>query len=192
LYRKQDTIMDILNLSKSKIKQDLLKLYFAHPEKQYYIRELARMLHRPAAYIRRELMNLEKIGLFTSEFAGKEKYFKLNQNFLFYKEVKSVVNKTIGIESRIKQILDKSKNIEAAYIFGSYAKDKLTPESDIDLLIIGQKDNVDIHHKIYGLQTEFDREINIIDMDRKEFIKRQKKKDEFISEIFANKIIKLI
>ena len=184
--------MDILNLSKSKIKQDLLKLYFAHPEKQYYIRELARILHRPAAYIRRELMNLEKIGLFTSEFVGKEKFFKLNMNFLFYKEVKNIVNKTIGIEGRIKQILENGKNIEAAYIFGSYAKDKLTPESDIDLLIIGQKNNVDIHNKIYGLQTEFDREINIIDIDGKEFAKRKKKKDEFLGEIFSNKIIKLV
>lgn len=184
--------MDILNLKKSKIKQELLKIYFAHPERQYYIRELARVLHLPAAYIRRELMDLEKIGLFSSEFIGKEKFFRLNQNFLFYKEVKSIVNKTIGVEGRIKQILEKSKNIEAAYLFGSYAKDKLTPESDIDLLIIGRENNVEIHNEIYGLQAELDREVNIIDISKKEFVKRQKKKDEFLGEIFSGKIIKLI
>ena len=39
------------------------------------------------------LVNLEKEGLFVSEFSGKERYFWLNAKFPLYKEVEEVLNK---------------------------------------------------------------------------------------------------
>jgi len=183
--------MDILNLNKSKIKRDILRLYFAHEEKRYYLRELERLLKRPAAYIRRELIKLEKEGLFLSEYSGKERYFWLDCNFFLFKEVRGIVNKTIGIEGRLRKILSQEEGIEEAYIFGSYAKGKLEAESDIDLLLIGPGNNLKARKNIYNLQRMFEREINIIDMDKKEMEKRKKEKDEFFSNIFSGKIIKI-
>lgn len=184
--------MDILNFKKSKIKRDLLQLFFAHPEKRYYLREMERILERPAAYIRRELIKLEQEGLFLSEYVGKERFFWLNQNFFLFQEIKGIVNKTIGIEGRLKQIIKHSKKISEAYVFGSYANDSLTPESDIDLLLISSAVELGVRNQIYKLQKEFGREINIVDMDDEEFAKRKKTKDEFIMNIFSNKIIKLV
>ena len=184
--------MDILNIKKSKLRRELLQLYFSHPEKRYYIRQLERIINQPAAYIRRELMRLEKEGLFSSEFQGKEKYFQLDQEYYLYKEIKSIINKTIGIEGMLKKILSKSSGIEEAYIFGSYAKDKLSPESDIDILIIGSASVADTRGKIYKLQEKFGREFNIIDIDKKEFLKKLKNKDDFLIEVMKGKKIKLV
>ncbi|MFA5779275.1 MAG: hypothetical protein WC947_03990 [Elusimicrobiota bacterium] len=59
--------MEILQIIKSKLRKELLSLYFTNPEKKYYLRELERMLDLSVANIRRELINLEKTGLFQSE-----------------------------------------------------------------------------------------------------------------------------
>lgn len=201
MYIKKDTIvtiisynynMDILNIKKSKLRRELLRLYFNHPEKRYYIRELERTINQPAAYIRRELMNLEKEGLFISEFQGKQKYFFLDVDFYLYNEIKSIVNKTIGIEGELKEILKKIKGLEEAYIFGSYAKDQLSPESDIDLLVVGSASAEAVNEKIYKIQNKIGREINVINIGEKEFADRLTKKDPFLNEIMKNKKIKLL
>jgi predicted nucleotidyltransferase len=184
--------MDILNLGKSKIKQDLLRLFFSHPERRYYIRELARMLNLPPAYIRRELIKMENEGLFKSEFAGKERYFFLNPDYFLYQEVKSIVERTIGIEGSLKKALSRIEGIKEAYIFGSYAKNKLTPDSDIDLFIVGSNNYDKTLAKITSLQEKFGREFNLIDMSEAEFDKKKKHKDELLSNILSGKKIKLL
>jgi predicted nucleotidyltransferase len=184
--------MDILNLSKSKLRQKLLRLYFSHPEKKYYIRQLARMFNQPAAYVRRELLRLEKEGLFTSEFVGKERFFALNKKHYLYLEIKKIISKTIGIEGALRQDLAKIKGIKEAYLFGSYAKDRLGPESDIDVLIIGSADPEKIIKKVVSWQKKFKREFNVIDMSEAEFKKRKRNKDELLLNILSSKLIKLL
>lgn len=182
--------MDILNLEKSKVKRDLLVLYFSHPEKKYYLRELERMLTYQASYIRRELLVLENIGMFISEYIGKERFFKLNKNFIFYKETKTIVEKTYGVEGFLKNVIKDSKNIKEAYIFGSYAKEKLKAESDIDILLITDGDISKLKSRIYDYQEKIKREMNIVEIDKKEF-EKNKQEDDFLKNILKNKKIKL-
>jgi len=184
--------MDILNLEKSKVKRDLLVLYFSHPEKRYYLRELERMLAYQVSYIRRELISLEKIGLFVSEYIGKERFFKLNKDFIFYKEVKTILDKTYGVEGFLRNVLSSDERIKQAYIFGSYAKNKLSSESDIDLLLVSQGDIKRTKTKIYDFQEKIKREINIVDFNEKEFSQRKRSKEEFVFNILNNPKIKLL
>lgn len=50
----------------SQARVKLLKLFLMHPEKKYYIRQIARDLRLQLNSVRRELENLEKFGLLTS------------------------------------------------------------------------------------------------------------------------------
>ena len=63
--------MDIFNLKRSKTREKLLRLYFSNPVKKYYLRELERILNLPVGNIRRELLSLEKSGLFKRGKNGK-------------------------------------------------------------------------------------------------------------------------
>ena len=59
------------NLFGSNARVKILKLFLLHPEKKYYIRQLARDLDLQVNSVRRELDNLEKFGLLKSSI-GKE------------------------------------------------------------------------------------------------------------------------
>lgn len=184
--------MDILNLQKSKLRSEILKLYFAHPERKYYLRELERVLKKPVAYIRRELLALEKTGLFVSEFQGRQKYFILNKKFPLYSEFEKIVFKTIGVEGSLRTELAKIKNIETAFIFGSFAGGGKDEISDIDLMIIGRPDEDKLISIISRLEKEIDREINYHIFSFSDLEKKIKKENSFIRSVLKNKKIFLI
>jgi len=88
--------------------------------------------------------------------------------------------------------LKKIEGLEEAYIFGSYARDKLNVLSDVDLLIIGSHKSLDADKAILPLYGTLGREINTIDMTKKEFEGKKRKKNPLIKDIFSKPVIKII
>lgn len=184
--------MDILNILKSKLRKNILQLYFSHTEKEYYLRQLEKILDKPVGYIRREMLKLENMGLFKSKLKGQQKYYSLNKKYPLYQEVKSIVFKTVGIQGELTQILKKIKNIELAFIFGSYAQKKEDSSSDVDLMIIGQPDENELIKPIRDLELQIDREINYHIYSKEDFNKKVQHKDSFIKNVIQKPKIFLI
>ena len=57
--------MDILSIKKSKLREDLLTLYFINPDKKYYLRELASLLKKPHQTIKPYMEQLVKENILT-------------------------------------------------------------------------------------------------------------------------------
>lgn len=184
--------MDILKLTKSKARSSILKLYFSHPEKKYYLRELEKILKIPVQNVRRELLDLEKSGIFKKEKSGKQIYYFLNSESPIFSELKSIISKTIGMQGSLKEILAATAGIKAAFIFGSFAQEKEDSLSDIDLMIIGEIDENPLAEKISKLERLLDREINYHIYSQSEFAKRIKGKDFFITKILSKPMIFLV
>lgn len=174
---------------KSKSAQKILSYFFLNSTNRAYINELAKLLGLDPKNTDRKLKELEKEGLLNSDFEGKQRYFFLNQEYPLLKEYKKIVLKTMGIEKELKDVVNKDDKIENAYIFGSYAKDNMDANSDIDLLLIGNHSTMGTENKIMKLEKESEREINIISFSREEF--NRKKNESFIKNIFDDKIIKI-
>jgi len=176
---------------KSKTTQKLLNLFFLNEKKRFYINELARIVDEYPANIHKKLLELKKAGLLKDEFQGKERYFFLNKGYPFLKEYKSLVLKGLGFEKMLKEAIADVDDIDAVYLFGSYAKDKLSQESDIDILIIGNHNSLKLQKAILGLQKSSGREINFIEFSSQEF-KQKKNSDPFLKSIFSEKHIKIL
>jgi predicted nucleotidyltransferase len=184
--------MDIFKITNSKIREAVFQLYFSHPEKKYYLRELERILNLPVQNIRRELISLEKSGVFQREKMGNQVYYFLNTKSPIFKELRGVVSKTIGIENNLKMILSDMDNIKFAFIFGSFANETEDAMSDIDLMIIGNVNENNLIGKISTLETKIEREINYHIFGEAEFKKRLSDKDAFIKGILSKPTIFLI
>ena len=183
--------MDIFKLTKSKTREKILQLFFSDSSKRYYLRELERILDISVGNIRRELLSLEKIGLFKCEKMGKQVYYFLNKDSAFFEDFKNIVSKTIGVQGRLKKELEKIKGIKQAFIFGSFAKNKENSLSDIDLMVIGKVNEDLLISKISKLENLFKREINYHLIDGVEW-KEKSKKDSFIKNIISSPKIKII
>jgi len=184
--------MDIFRITKSKLREELLVLYFTNPNKKYYLRELERILNFSVGNIRRELIKLKSAGLFLSENKGNLVYYYLNQSYPLFEELKSIIFKTFGAPKILQNILEKFNGISQAFIYGSFAKGEEREDSDIDLLIIGKVDEDKLIEDMGKLERKLQREINYAIYGKEDFNNKKKDGNPFILDIFKGKKIFLI
>lgn len=176
---------------RSEITRKLLNYFFLNPEASLYVNELARKLVLDKRNLVKKIKELEKEGLLKSQARGNLKLYSINRRYPLYKEFKNIILKTVGFEDKLKKLINQTKGIDKAYIYGSYAQNKMDVHSDIDLLIIGNHSIILLQKKLNKLQRELDREINAVNMDKKEFENRRKKKNPFILGILKKKHIEI-
>jgi len=173
---------------RSKVAIKLLDYYFLNPDAQHYINELARILELDPKNTETKLKEFEKKGLFKSEFRGKERYFFLAKDNPILEHYRQIFLKTHGIEKRLKDILRDIKGLKEAYIFGSYANNKMDSSSDIDLLAVGTHSVLELQRIIVKLQKDTGREFNVINLNPKEFEARKKDKGSFVRGVSKPKL----
>jgi len=86
-------------LFSSKIRIKMLKLFLTHPGEKYYGHEISRRLEEPLTPIRRELLNLKKVGFLKAKKTSNIIYYFLKPDFLLCDELRSIINKAYGIAS---------------------------------------------------------------------------------------------
>jgi len=163
-----------------------------HPDESFFVRQLANILKEDSTNLSRELSSLEKVGILSSMRQGNLKYFQANKNCPFLNELKGLVLKTVGVIGELKSSLEKLPNIETAFVYGSYAKGKEKADSDVDLMIIGDMDFEKLDSLMSGIEKRLGRSINYVTCNRKEFLKKQKGKDGFITDVLRDKKIMLV
>jgi len=101
-------------------------------DREYHLRELSRETGEPAPVIKRELDRLDQIGFILSWASGNRRHIKVNKNFLFLPELKSLVDKSTGVSNSprvaqtftLEETLRKRKTWEkrSKKIMGEYGK----------------------------------------------------------------------
>jgi len=167
----------------SKTRVKLLTLFLMNPEREMYIREIVRITNENINSIRRELINLEEIGLLTSRKTRNTKHYVVNKKMPIYNELTNIILKTEGVGKILRENLSAIGKIETAFIYGSFASKKAGLSSDVDLFIIGNIDEKKLIKHIKELEREMSREINYILFEPKEFLERIKNKDPFVSNV---------
>ncbi len=77
-----------IHLTKSRVRKDLLTLFFLNPHQAYYVRELERRLNFSVGTLARELKSLSGGGLLAREARGREVFYRLNKAYPLFQEVK--------------------------------------------------------------------------------------------------------
>jgi predicted nucleotidyltransferase len=180
--------MEIINITKSRLRIALLTLFFTNPKKSYYVRELERVIGFSAGNIRNELLKLEGQGLFLEEHQANLVYFRVNQNYPLFQELKSIIFKISGVKGALEKIVSYQPIIDIAFIYGSFAKKQEKINSDIDLFIIGNPDIKKLNISVRKLEQVLQREINWRVYSKQE-IQKNFKNSGFLQEVFKDKKI---
>lgn len=176
----------------TKNKTELLKLFFTSPEKSFYMQEIGRILGRKAGVFQRTLNNMAAEGILESEYRANARYFRVNKRYPLYKELKNIVSKSAGVQENIQEALRGLKNIQLAFIYGSFAKDKAHAASDIDLIIVGKPDENALIAELDKLEHRLQREINYNLYSPEKFKSDIKGRNPFLLEVLNNKKMMLI
>ena len=71
-----------------------------------------RILGKKQGIFQRTLNNLVSEGILESEYRANARYFKVNKNYPLYKELKSIVFKTVGVSGSLKNLKAAEANLE--------------------------------------------------------------------------------
>jgi len=171
----------------SKTKRSLLKLFLTNPERRFYTRQIAKITGEPLNAVRRELGYLEEAGLLKSHKEGNLKYFAVIKEFPFYLELKKIIYSTVALGDYLRNRLKDSELIELAFIYGSVARNQETEKSDIDLFVVGEIEEEELHGLVSDIEKEIGREINYTLMTKKEFDERRHRGDAFLRRVMREK-----
>jgi predicted nucleotidyltransferase len=154
-----------------------------------HLRDIARKSDLPPSQVKRELDNLINIGFLSAEKKGRQKFFYLNHSCPFLSELKKLYLKTEGIFINLKRSLKNIKGIKYAFIFGSIANERETKRSDVDLMIIGDVDELELTKEMLKVQKIITREINFIVWSESDLQTKIKQKSGFVRNLYSGKRI---
>jgi predicted nucleotidyltransferase len=166
----------------------LLSTFFGKPDEAFYVNELVRTLNKGTGAVQREVKNLASRGLVVKTKRGNRCFYRANRDSNLFPEIQAIVSKSSveKVPTVMRAALRPLKpQIATAFVFGSVAKKTAKPESDIDLLIVGDVTMKDVLARARKAETVLHREINPMLYTRDEFQARMREKNHFLSAVMA-------
>lgn len=127
-------MLESLITSKTRIR--LLLKFFLNPETHAYLRELANEFGESSNGIRVELNRLTEAKLLKTTNEGRTVVYQANTRHSFFRDLQHVVQKYVGIDHLVEDLVNKLGDVQAAYITGDYARG--VDSGTIDLGLIGE------------------------------------------------------
>lgn len=174
------------------VRAGVLSAAMLQPEHWWFLSEMAEYLHVTPSSLQRELESLVRAGLLQRRLDGRRTYFKANSDSPIFPELRGLINKTMGIVPALRDELRKfGDRIKLALLYGSVARGSEHARSDVDLLVVGALQQIDLLPSLKKLETRFRREVNVTLFSLEEFQRKRALKDHFLSTVLKGKIIPL-
>jgi predicted nucleotidyltransferase len=169
----------------------VLSVLYSHVGKTFYLRQLARLTEIAVGPVQREMRQLVAAGLVTRKTVGTQTLYTANQKSPVFREIKNLINKTVGMHDALSDALDPLRErINLAFVYGSVARSRETEHSDVDLMIIGKVDFDEVVESVAGAEKTLNREINPTVYSIREFGK--KVRGNFLKTVLADKKLFII
>ena len=161
-----------------------------------HVRAMANLLNVSHMTLLPHLNRLEELKILQSTKVGRNKNYRLNQDNILTKYYLTTTEELVTIEyieknQFIRKFAEHLNNLDTSnplVLFGSYADNSATDESDIDLFCIGKTPQNQINH-IKKFESTFGKKINIKTATTENFNAGLRTGDTLIKEIVRNHII---
>lgn len=188
----------------SKTRIELLGFFFSNSDKNFYVRELVKLTGMQLNSIRRELENLTNFGIIFEDkdynredslsekkcnLPVKRKYYKLNKDFVLYKEIETLIVKSkLLLENKLIEKLNGAGNIKIIILSGIFTGIKTSP---VDILIVGDVNKEKIKELIHKFGAYINKDINYSTLSETEYKYRWNIKDNFLFNILEHEKIEI-
>jgi predicted nucleotidyltransferase len=178
----------------SKTRQRVFSLLFGQPERAFTTSELITLAASGSGAVQRELQRLVDSKLVHSTAIGRQKRYQANSAAPIFDELRVIIAKTAGIPDQLRRALAPlAHRIQFAALFGSIAKDADTAESDIDVLLVSDGLALDdVFGALEAAEQQLGRRVSPTLYTSKEFHRRRRTGQPFLSRVLAGKHIVLV
>ena len=179
----------------SKTRAKLLRLFFENPEKSFYVREMTRVIDEQINSVRRELLNLESIGVIKNETFDNKIYYSANSKHPFYRPLIDIFSKKLDTarekDTKVTTWEDYIRPVKN-YLSGLIVTNRLPGQDGVDLLIIGNDKTKKLTRWAEVVEKKLGKPINYVIMSSEDFTYRKSVRDRFVMDIFEMEISDII
>jgi len=171
----------------------VLALLYGRADQSFYTREIAREVDASVGAVQRELENLSKVGLILRKSVGSQVYYQANRETPIFPEMRALIDKTIGIFGVLRSALRPlSKQIIAAFVYGSVAREQETAQSDVDLMVVGKATLDQVLSRVATTEKALGRSINPTVYSVAEFKSKLAMENHFLTSVLNGRKVFLL
>ena len=188
-------MIDALFGSKTRVK--LLNLFFNNPGKVFYVREITRIVDEQVNSVRRELSNMQNVGVVKSATKDRKLFYGVNQRYKYYTPLRAIFAdvemaessassevSTDIVEAWQEKIKDIKRSVKIFVISGVLVNDST---SLTDMLLVGDNSSGKISRWADKIEKQEGRELNYSILSPEEFYYRLGVRDKFLSDVIDQK-----
>lgn len=185
----------------SKTRVKLLQLFYTNPNRSFYVREITRKVEEQINSVRRELANLQSIGIITSDTSNNKVYYEVNQQYQFFAPLSELFG---GKAARAKRGAKKQPvtaepellkpdeatdykhlgQVDALALMGQFTRDDT---SGVDVLVVGNVNSNAVQKYVTELEEQEGKDLRYTVFTLDEFRYRLQIKDRFTSNVLLSK-----
>ena len=163
----------------------VLRFFCLNSQEELNINELAKKLkissfsakHYCDALLKNDFLLVKKVG--------NQKRFSLDNSSIYVKQIKRAISLLVFKEKGIDSLV---KNVNSFAIYGSFADGSFGSNSDLDLLIIGEKEGFDAS-RLSDFSKVIKREIQLTHYTYPKWALMKKDRHQFAEEILRKHIL---
>lgn len=177
----------------SATQQRVLALLFGQPKRSFFTNELIGLVGAGSGVVQREIRRLVESGLVLSTNIGTQKHYQANPAAPIFKELRSIVTKTLGPAEVLRSALAPLGDVvRLALVYGSVAKGNDTAHSDIDLLIVSDTLTLEqVYATLTPVEQQLGRRVSPTLYSVADFRRRRSKGNAFLTKVLAGATIRL-
>ncbi len=178
----------------SKTRAKLLELFFANTNKSFYVREITRLIEEQINSVRRELMNLESIGVVRNETFDNKVYYAANMKHpfahafqeMFAPQKAAAVANVQEIKREPSSSWNEYIKPVAKYLRAMALFNRAPGQEGIDLLIIGDDKTKKLTHWAEVIEKKQGKPLGYVILERDDYLYRLSVKDRFVMNILED------
>lgn len=198
----KETNTPIEKLFGSKTRAKLLELFFANTNKSFYVREITRVIEEQINSVRRELMNLEGVGIIRSETFDNKVYYAANMKSPYAHAFQEIFGKPASVSSamtptripvRRSPSSDWDEYIKpvAKYLKAMVLMNRAPGQDGIDLLIIGDDRTKKLTRWAEVVEKKQGKPLDYVILARDDYLYRRSVKDRFITDVLEMEVTEM-
>ncbi len=172
----------------------LLGYLTERPGEEFTLGQLQADLAANRESLHRALQRALAAGLVSRRRLGNQYLYQADRSSPFYPEVKSLCSKMLGAASTLARALEAlgAPRVEQAFIYGSVARAGDDARSDIDVMVLGEATDFELHGVLDGAQERIRRPVNWFGYSRRVIERRLAAGDGFLLEVFGQPKVMLV
>ncbi|MCR5572993.1 MAG: transcriptional regulator [Candidatus Saccharibacteria bacterium] len=187
----KENAMPLEKLFGSKTRAKLLGLFFENPDKSYYVREITRVIEEQINSVRRELTNLNALGLVKIENYENKVYYSANMKHPFARPMTEIFSRKIDspqeVEVRRPTWEDYVRPV-ANLIDALVVTNRIPGQEGLDLLIVGDDYQRKLTRWAEVVEKRQGKPLNYAIMSREDYLYRKSVRDRFLADVWSLKI----